>query len=389
MPDTKIESLINELKEVAYHPKRQFEAFKSEGKKVVGVMPYHVPEEMVYAAGMVPMGMWGSNKKAISRAKEYCATFYCSLAQLDLEMLMDGTCDGMAAVITPTPCDTLRPMSQNIKVAVEGKMKAIFLAHPQRRSDDAGKRFTMHMYQGIKKQLEEVAGKEITDEALKDAIKVYNRFRKAQRRFIVLAGKHPEAVSAVNRSAVIKANYFMMKDLYTEKLEALNAELEALPESKWDGIKVMTSGIICDNPDLLKIFDEQKIAIVCDDIAHESRNIGTDVPEDIEDPMQALVQQWADTINDPIYWDECSRQHRRSKAMIRKARRAGAQGLVIFMMVFCDPEETDYPHVKDDFTIADIPHIRLGLDHQMRSFGQIETSLQGLVETIEAQEEQE
>ena len=90
MADTKIESLIAELKEVAYHPKRQFEAFKAEGKKVIGIMPYHVPEELVYAAGMVPMGMWGSNKKIISRAKEYCATFYCSLVQLDLEMMLDG-----------------------------------------------------------------------------------------------------------------------------------------------------------------------------------------------------------------------------------------------------------------------------------------------------------
>lgn len=383
MADTKIESLIAELKEAAYHPKRQFEAFKAEGKKVIGIMPYHVPEELVYAAGMVPMGMWGSNKKTISRAKEYCATFYCSLAQLDLEMLMDGTCDGMAGVITPTPCDTLRPMSQNIKVAVEGKMKAIFLAHPQRRSDDAGKRFTMHMYKGIKAQLEEIAGAPITDEALTGAIKVYNRFRRAQRKFIELAGLHPEVISAVNRNAVLKANYFMLKDQYADKLEELNKEIEALPVVPWKGIKVMTSGILCDNPQLLQIFDDNRIAIVCDDIAHESRNIATDVPENIPDPMEALVQQWADTINDPIYWDECSREHRRAKAMIRKARRAGAQGLVLFMFTFCDPEETDYPHVKDDFTIADIPHIRVGLDQQMRTFGQIETSLQGLVETIE------
>ena len=382
MPNTNIENMIAELSEVANHPKRQFEKFKAEGKKVIGIMPYHVPEEMVYAAGMVPMGMWGSNKKNISRAKEYCATFYCSLAQIDLEMLMDGTCDGMAGVITPTPCDTLRPMSQNVKVAVEGKMKPIFFAHPQRRSDEAGKRFTMHMYKMIKADLEEIAGAPIGDEALWNAIKVYNRFRRAQRRFIELAGEHPEAISAVNRSAVLKANYFMLKDVYAEKLEKLNEALEALPASKWDGVKVMTSGIICDNPELLKLFDQHNICICCDDIAHESRNIATDVPEDMDDPMEALVQQWADTINDPIYWDECSRQHRRAKSLIRKARKYGAKGMVLFMMVFCDPEETDYPHIKDDFDIADIPQIRLGLDHQMRSFGQIDTSLQAFADML-------
>ena len=53
------------------------------------------------------MGMWGSNTKTISRAKEYCATFYCTIAQLALEMLLDGTMDQLDGIITPTICDTL------------------------------------------------------------------------------------------------------------------------------------------------------------------------------------------------------------------------------------------------------------------------------------------
>ena len=82
-------------------------------------MPYYAPEELVYAAGMVPFGMWGSNRKTISQAKEYCATFYCTIAQLDLEMLLDGTMDLLDGIITPAICDTLRPMTQNIRVAME------------------------------------------------------------------------------------------------------------------------------------------------------------------------------------------------------------------------------------------------------------------------------
>ncbi|MEG1972961.1 MAG: 2-hydroxyacyl-CoA dehydratase family protein, partial [Oscillospiraceae bacterium] len=68
-------------------------------------------------ADMVPFGMWGSNSKNIKKAKEYCATFYCTIAQLGLEMLLDGTMDQLDGVITPTICDTLRPMSQNIRVS--------------------------------------------------------------------------------------------------------------------------------------------------------------------------------------------------------------------------------------------------------------------------------
>ena len=123
-----IEAKIQEFSAIAANPAAQLKKFKDEGKKVVGVLPYYAPEELVYAAGMVPMGIWGSNDKTIVRSKEYCATFYCTIAQLALEMLLDGTMDQLDALITPTICDTLRPMSQNFRVAV-GSQKALPSPH--------------------------------------------------------------------------------------------------------------------------------------------------------------------------------------------------------------------------------------------------------------------
>ena len=66
-----IEAKIQEFSAIAANPAAQLKKFKDEGKKVVGVLPYYAPEELVYAAGMVPMGIWGSNDKTIVRSKEY------------------------------------------------------------------------------------------------------------------------------------------------------------------------------------------------------------------------------------------------------------------------------------------------------------------------------
>ena len=155
------EVFLNEFAEISEHPYRILSQYKKEGKKVIGVLPYYAPAELVVAAGMVPMGIWGSNKKTIAHAKEYCATFYCTIAQLALEMLLDGTLDQLDGLITPTICDTLRPMSQNFRVAMEGKLPCIFLAHPQQRKPAFGLQFTMDQYQHIKTELEKIAGKEI------------------------------------------------------------------------------------------------------------------------------------------------------------------------------------------------------------------------------------
>ena len=166
------EVLLNEFKEYSEHPYRVLSEYKKQGKKVIGMLPYYAPAELVVAAGMVPMGIWGSNKKTIALAKEYCATFYCTIAQLALEMLLDGTMDDLDGIITPTICDTLRPMSQNFRVSMGDKMAVIFLAHPQNRFEDFGLQFCIDQYNNVKEELEKVCGHEITADAIRDAIKI-------------------------------------------------------------------------------------------------------------------------------------------------------------------------------------------------------------------------
>jgi len=376
-----IETIVKEFAAVAADPKAQLKKFKAEGKKCIGVMPYYAPEELVAAAGMVPFGMWGSNDKTISRAKEYCATFYCTIAQLDLEMLLDGTLDLLDGVITPTICDTLRPMSQNIRVAMSEKLPCIFLAHPQNRKPAYGKKFCIDQYSHIRTELEKIAGASITDAALSEAIKVYNKSRAARREFVKLASDHCDVITPTKRSAVLKAAWFMPKGEYTEKLTALNAELAALPVCDWKGTKVVTSGIICDNPKLLEIFEENNMAIAADDVAHESRVFRVDAPE-TGDPMEALAQQFANQDYDVLLYDEHSSENRRGEFVAKLVKDSGAKGLVLFMQQFCDPEEMEYPSLKKALDDAKIPHIKLGVDQQMRDFGQARTAIQAFADVI-------
>lgn len=377
-----INALLDEFKVKAATPKQQLAEYKVQGKKVVGVLPYYAPEELVYAAGIVPMGIWGSNNKTISRAKEYCATFYCTIAQLALEMLLDGTMDGLDGIITPTICDTLRPMSQNFRVAMGDKMSVIFLAHPQNRFEDFGLQFTVDQYTHVKKELEKIAGREITNDDIKNAIKVYNESRAARRKFVKLASDHCDVITPTKRSAVLKAFHFMLKDEYTAKLNELNAELEKLPVCDWQGTKVVTSGIICDNPALLAAFEENNIAIAADDVAHETRSFRTDVPEDA-DPMMALAHQFANIDYDVLLYDPKSSENRRGEFVANLVKESGAQGLVLFMQQFCDPEEMEYPYLKKALNDADIPHIKLGIDQQMRDFGQARTAIQAFADVLE------
>ena len=376
-----IEVMIKEFAEIAANPKAQLNKYKAEGKKCIGVLPYYAPEELVAAAGMVPFGMWGSNKKTIARAKEYCATFYCTIAQLALEMLLDGTMDELDGLITPTICDTLRPMSQNFRVSIGEKIPTIFLAHPQNRFAPWGLQFCIDQYTNVRNELNKIAGHEMTDEDIRAAIVLYNKARAARREFVKLANDHCDVITATKRSAVLKAAWFMTKAEYTEKLVALNAELKALPVCEWKGVKVVTSGIICDNPELLKIFDDNNIAIAADDVAHETRAFRVDASEE-GDPMMALAQQFADQDYEVLLYDPQSSKNRRGEFVANMVKESGAQGLILFMQQFCDPEEMEYPYLKKALDEAGIPHIKLGVDQQMRDFGQAATAIQAFADVI-------
>ena len=299
-------------------------------------------------------------------------------------MLLDGTMDLLDGVITPAICDTLRPMTQNIRVAMGEKMPVIFLAHPQFRRPAFGLEFCRAQYTHVKTKLEEIRGCKIEDEEIRTAIKVYNKARAARREFVKLAGDHCDVIDPIMRSAVLKAAWFMLKDEYTAKVEELNALLRALPVCNWKGVKIVTSGIVVDNPTLLKVLKDNNVAIAADDVAHESRAIRVDASEE-GDPMMALCQQFADQDFDVLLYDEESEKNRRGEYVANLVKESGAQGLVLFMQQFCDPEEMEYPYLKKALDAAGIPFIKLGVDQQMRDFGQAATAIQAFADVLAMQ----
>lgn len=370
---SEVKDMLAKFKHIAENPREQLDKYLAEGKKAVGIFPYYAPEEIVYAAGAFPYGVWGG-KGPIEKAKQYFPTFYYSLALRCLEMALDGSLDGLSATMITTLDDTLRPLSQNYKVSAGRKIPMVFLNHGQHRKTDFGKKYNATIFRKAKEHLEEILDVEITDENLKKAFKVYNESRALRRDFIKLAAKHPQTIKASDRSHVLKASNHMMKDEYNEVLKELNAKLSAMPEEDWDGVKVVTSGIITDNPGLLEVFDDYKVCVVADDVAAESRGLKIDVDMSIEDPMMALADQFARMDEDPLLWDP--EIWKRPEYVVNLAKDNDADGCLLFMMTFNDDEEMEYPSLKKAYDEAGIPLIKMGYDQQMDDFGQVKTQLE-------------
>lgn len=375
-----IRELLEQFRDISENMRKYLDKALDSGKKAIGIFPYYAPEEIVYAAGILPLGVWGG-QGPIEKAKDYFPTFYYSMALRCLEMALDGTLDGLSASMLTTLDDTLRPLSQNYKVSAGRKIPMIFLNHGQHRKEEFGKVYNAKIFRLAKEEIERICGVTITDENLKKAFEVYNENRAEKRRFIKLAATHPRTISASDRCHVLKSSYHIFKDEHTALLKQLNDKLEAMPVEDWDGVKVVTSGVITDNPGLLKVLDSYKVCVVADDVAHESRALKIDIDMSIADPMMALADQFARMDEDPLLYDPDI--NKRPQYVVNLAKENGADGCLLFMMNFHDTEEMEYPSLKWAFEKAGIPLIKMGYDQQMADFGQVKTQLETFREIVE------
>ena len=371
----KYQEILDSLIEASAHPLRQVKEFKARtGGKAVGCFPEYVPAELVYAAGMFPVGLWGGQVE-ISRAKEYVPAFCCYVLMSDLEYGLNGTYRDLDAVIIPSLCDTLKCLSQNFKVAVPS-IRHIQFAHPQMRKIEAGVKFLESEYGRVLKALEEVSGTKVTDKAIANAILVFNENRCALRRFVALAAEHTDVITPAARHAVIKSSLFMDKPQHTALISELCDELVALPVGKM-GKRVLLSGIMADDEAMLRIMADCGLSVACDDLAQETRQFRYDVPEEGGGPLYRLAKWWE-------IFEGCSLAYdpgkKRIDMILHDAEKYDVMGVIICMMKFCDPEEYDYPLLKEALENKGIPCLYMEIDQKAEA--QVQTRIQAFSEIL-------
>jgi bcr-type benzoyl-CoA reductase subunit C len=372
-----IATILREMEGAVKDPGGAVRAFKQEtGREVIGCLPIYVPEEIIYAGGMLPIGVWGGQTNIV-QSGTYLPSFACSIMRAIMEFAMRGVYNDLSAVVCPMHCDTLKCIGENWKVGIS-KVPCFCLVYPQNRKNPSGISYLTTEFEHLRKKLESLSGRTITDEAINQAIVIYNEHRKTIREFTRVARDYPLTIRAQKRHMVIKSGFFMDKAKHTLLVKSLISELKALPAEKSSGIKVILTGIMAEPDSFLELFNQYNLVVVGDDLAHESRQFRTDVPAG-GTPLERLARRWAEVQGCSLAYDP---EKRRSNMLIDMVRETGADGVIVTMMKFCEPEEFDYPILKKEFEKANIPHLYIELEQQADSAEQLRTRIQGFAEMM-------
>lgn len=372
-----LENAIHKLTSWASFPETAIrEGMAGSGRKAVGCFPIYTPEEIIYAGGFVPVGMWGG-KTEIRLADKYLQGFCCSIMRANMEFGMKGTYDFLEAIIIPGLCDTLKCMIENWKVAVP-QVPLIGMIYPQQRWSKAGEEYLIAEYKRVRDELEKITGVVISDEKIQEAFALYEEHRATMREFVRIAPDYPITITAKRRHHIIKAGYFCDKRIHMEYVRTIIDELKKRPREDTGGIKVVVTGLIAEPEEVLQIMTECNMIIAADDVAQESRQFRT-VARETGDVWERLAGRIIDQRGCTFLAEQKKSRGNMLKDMVSDT---GSKAVVVCMMKFCDPEEFDYPIYKQQLEEAGIPILYLELDQQMDSYEQIRTRVQSFAEMM-------
>jgi benzoyl-CoA reductase/2-hydroxyglutaryl-CoA dehydratase subunit BcrC/BadD/HgdB len=370
-----ITEIIHELAETAAHPKASIvKAMKDTGKKALGCFPIYTPEEIAYAAGYLPVGLWGGQTD-IKLADKYIQGFCCSIMRANMELAMRGSYSVLEGVVIPTYCDSLKAILANWMFAVPN-VKVIAYSVIQNRYGSGALAFAVAQLEIFRKDVEALCGKTIADSDIEKAFALYEAYRAAMRVFTERARKLPRTVTPTLRHQIIKAAFYMDKKDYLQKIAALNDLLAGLPEEKAAGPKVIVTGLLAEPASFLDLFTENGFAFMGDDLAQESRQFRTPARSE-GSAVERMAYRLLDQRGDTFFYEK---DKSRGKMLVDMARETGADGVVVAMFKFCDPEEFDYPVYKKELDAAGIPILYLEIEQKNENPEALRTRIQSFAE---------
>ncbi len=370
----KLQALISQLYEAGYHPAKTIKASMEEtGKPAVGMFPLFLPEELAYAAGFLPVGLWGGIS-GFQLADRYLQSFCCSIIRANMELTMKGSYGFLRGIFVPSQCDTLKCVCENMKVATQ--VPIIGVTIPNNRTVPGAMKQLLDEFSYLEESIRGLNAEGTKPMALEEAWAVYEDYRRVMRDFIETAPQYLNTINAKTRHYLIKAAWFMDKKTYTAKMQAILDELKKQPAEDFQGTRFIATGIMVDSEPVLDLLGELNIAIADDLLCHESMQFRTP-PRTEGTVYEKLAGRFLDLqAASPLY----EPMKPRGILLADMAKKHGAKAVLFSLMKFCDPEAFDQPLVKKDLTARGIPMLSIETDQLVDSIGQLRTRIQGFLE---------
>ncbi len=317
-----------------------------EGRTVVGYLPVVAPLELITAAGALPLGVIGGGDQVeIIRGDAYFQSYICHLPRSVVELGVAGALDFCDGFVFPSTCDVIRNLSGIWQLQFPDKYVKYFDV-PQDFSPDIGGRWYHQELTGIRRDLEQLSNRSISDEDIWAAIELHDENRALLRELYDFRSAQPWKAPTAEAYLMQRAGLVMRVEEHNALLRRYLAAAEAAERPLQDQAMVVLAGAFCEQPPLglIRTLERAGCYIVDDDLLLGPRFAAAPAARharDSADPVDALVNSFLQdrVAASFVYIDD----EQKGAALAETVRRRGAAGVIFCAPSFCDPALLDRP----------------------------------------------
>jgi bzd-type benzoyl-CoA reductase N subunit len=352
---------------------------KRQGKKVFGWLCTYVPEEIIHAAGALPVRITGySQEMELEDGNAYLYINSCSFSRSCLQLGLKGEYDFLDGVVGGSTCDGARRLFDLWRNYIGTPFYHV-LTVPRKYTQPAHDLYHSQVTQ-FKTHLEEFLGIQITDESLYQSIGVYNETRALFKSLYELRKLDNPPISGAETMEALNACFRMPKELFNEWLRNLLEELATSENTHTSRARLMVVGSVMTNPEFIESIEEQGGLVVTDELCTSTRYWSDPVILDGDKtPIEAISQRYLNNF-------PCARMFpsdERFNRILELVRDFRVDGVISQIIRYCVPYAHDLPLLTERLEAQGIPTLALDVEYGTSGSGQIRTRVQAFLEMLE------
>ncbi len=351
---------------------------KRAGKKIIGTFCNLVPEELIYAAGAIPIRLCSGHQDAIRPAedsfpRDCCSLIKASFGQAVTDQPFMSLCD---AVIVPATCDGKKKMAELLNDYVE----TWSLELPQTKDRDWSKRMWLSEMRIIKKRIEDLTGNKIRRKNLKDAI-LHLKKRYTVMRDMLNIRKGRSRLRGSDALIIVQSSFFSDVDEWIGHTDKVLEEVKDMDEIKGPRILLTGAPIILPNFKIPLLIEEFGGHIAIDETCSGSQYMYDPIEVDewsFEEMMRAVGERYLMPSVCPCF----IKSEDRIDKVTDMLNTYDIDGVIYHTLRLCLLFDIESRRIGDVMMDKKIPFLHLNTDYSKEDMGQLRTRIEAFLEII-------
>jgi benzoyl-CoA reductase/2-hydroxyglutaryl-CoA dehydratase subunit BcrC/BadD/HgdB len=355
---------------------------KESGKKIVGVYCAYTPNELIRAAGAVPVGLCGTDEEPISAAEKHLPRNLCPLIKSSYGHALTDTCPYFYfadLLVGETTCDGKKKMYEYL-----GEIKPMHVMQlPQTNKGTHSFNLWKEEMIMLKNWLEKEFGVEITEEKLRTEIKNRNEERRVIKEFYELGKLSPPPVAGTDLFQVLYGTEFRFdKQEQKQYLKSITEEVKKNAENnQQSGSKNIPRILVTGCPiggaarKVIKLVEENGGVVVCyENCSGVKPNV--QLVDETIDPIDALTEKY---LNIPC--SVMSPNNERIDLLSGLIDEYKIDGVIEVILQACHTYSVEGHRIKEFINQEKgIPYLNIETDYSQSDIGQLKTRISAFIE---------